>query len=356
MKTLKSVIKWVVAIVAICAALVILANSNGLSVSRTVATVGDVEITEEEYRYHLEAVKLEMLSEAGDVEEKDFWKSEIDGKKASDVAKDRALEEAIRTQIACDKANEEGITLSEEELASAHSLVNADTAEAKKQLKELTKTIGADKYQLSEIAEKAYLSNAYFQSLIEKEGSPVAVDNKTIEEKAKETYARVKHILILSEPEQTTNEDGTEIDLEDYKKDAKKRAEEVLAKALAGENFEGLIELYGEDPGMTSTPDGYIIDENGVSLDESGQMIPEFTKGSFAIKVGEINATLIESSYGWHIIKRYDLPTEGEDYAAFMQKVQGVLMSEKYNEYIDGLGKDIKVEVKENIIKGIKVK
>ena len=46
------------------------------------------------------------------------------------------------------------------------------------------------------------------------------------------------------------------------KEKAKKLAEEVLQKAKDGEDFKKLIEKYGWDPGMESSPDGYYINKN----------------------------------------------------------------------------------------------
>ena len=112
MNALKTTIKWIVAIVVICLAAYFLASINGLSVSRNIASVNGSKLTQAEYKYYLEMTKEQMLAEAGAAATEDFWKTEIDGKKASEVAKERAMDELIRTEIAVQKAKDAGITLS----------------------------------------------------------------------------------------------------------------------------------------------------------------------------------------------------------------------------------------------------
>ncbi len=355
LKTLKSIIKWVVAIVLICAILVLLASVNGLKVSRTVLTVGENNITEAEFKYYLENVKYEMLTDAGidmsdDKAVKEFWKSDIDGKKASDVAKEKTLDDIIKTETAVLKATEAGVKLSDAEYANIKAMLTPETVESMKD------TIGADEDTLESVLEKEALVNAYKTQLSEKEDSPIAPKYEAIEAKTKEDYAQVKHVLILSQPEELVDAEGKEIDAEKYKKDAKAKADEVLKKAVAGEDFEALIKEYGEDPGMESNADGYIIDKDGYTLDGQGQMVSEFTEGTFKVSAGEVNAELVESSYGWHIIKRYEIDTESENYSKIKQTATDALSAEMFEEYINGLKDSTEYTVKENVLKSIKVK
>lgn len=355
MNLFKTIIKWVAAIAIICAAAVFLANINGLSVSRTIATVGENEITEAEYKYYLEMVKQQMISEAGQDAGEDFWKSEIDGKKASDVAKERAMDEAVRTTIAVVKANELGLSLTSDELSAARSVINADDAATKEQVKTLEKSTGADKYMLADIIEKAYMSNKYYQSVAMQDDSPIKAEDEEVKAYSEEKFAVVKHVLIANAP-QASQEGEEAVDSEQYAKDAKAKADEVLKKAVDGDNFEKLIADYGEDPGMETNPDGYIIDETGANIDGSGSMIPEFTKGTFKVKAGEVNPELVESSYGWHIIKRYSLPKDGENAELIKSQATSIAMSEKYNEHLDSFKDSLNIVIKDKIYNKIKVK
>lgn len=352
MNALKTTIKWVAAIAIICAAAYFLASINGLSVSRNIATVNGNELTEAEYKYYLEMTKEQMLTEAGAESAEDFWKTEIDGKKASEVAKERAMDDLIRTEIAVQKAKAAGITLSEEELASARSIFSDTSSAAKEQVKALEDMTGADKFQLGDIMEKLFLSNAYYQSLLAQENVLAKADDAAIAAKVSEDYAAVKHVLIMNTPQ-----DGAEVsDTETYAADAKKKAEEVLAKAVNGENFEKLIEEFGEDPGMEGNLEGYMIDKTGASIDGSGSMIPEFTQGTFAVQEGQVNPALVESSYGWHIIKRYPMPKESQNYKTLLNAAESELSTDAYNAYLDGFKDEMSIEIKEKVYNKIKVK
>jgi len=73
------------------------------------------------------------------------------------------------------------------------------------------------------------------------------------------------------------------------------KAEELLERALAGEDFDTLIQTYGEDPGMITYPDGYTF--------VRGDMVPEFESATIELEIGEISGLVI-SDFGIHIIKR----------------------------------------------------
>lgn len=78
--------------------------------------------------------------------------------------------------------------------------------------------------------------------------------------------------------------------------EALKRAREVHAKALAGEDFESLVKAYTDDPSSA-------INKGDVGNFSAEMMVPEFSKAAFALtKPGEISAP-VESTYGYHIIR-----------------------------------------------------
>ncbi|MBO6141156.1 MAG: peptidylprolyl isomerase [Ruminococcus sp.] len=81
---------------------------------------------------------------------------------------------------------------------------------------------------------------------------------------------------------------------------AKKIAEDVLKKALDGEDFKELIKEYGWDAGMENEDykDGYYIRPQS-------QFVQEFKDAAFSLKENEITKELVENeSYGYFIIKR----------------------------------------------------
>ena len=79
------------------------------------------------------------------------------------------------------------------------------------------------------------------------------------------------------------------------------KAQEVLALAQSGEDFDTLVETYGEDSGMKSEPNktqGYPVCE-GLSRYEQS-----FQDAAMALeKVGDVSAELVRTSYGYHILQ-----------------------------------------------------
>ncbi len=98
-------------------------------------------------------------------------------------------------------------------------------------------------------------------------------------------YVCAKHILISSN--------------EISDSDAKKTADKIYNLAKNGGNFDILIEQYGEDPGMKTSPDGYVF--------TTGEMVEEFEKTAFDLNEGEISKP-VKTQFGYHIIMRMPLP------------------------------------------------
>jgi hypothetical protein len=89
--------------------------------------------------------------------------------------------------------------------------------------------------------------------------------------------------------------------------EARKLAEEILARAKKGEDFEGLVKQYTDD----SAPGIYSMSNNGVTPAAGeyarGRMVPAFGDAGFPLQVGEIGMASYDatkSPYGWHIVKR----------------------------------------------------
>ncbi|HLD60780.1 MAG TPA: peptidylprolyl isomerase [Patescibacteria group bacterium] len=79
------------------------------------------------------------------------------------------------------------------------------------------------------------------------------------------------------------------------------KAEEVLKKLKAGADFAATAKQYGEDGSA----------ENGGDLDffARGTMVPQFEEAAFSLKKGQLKQELVETQYGYHIIKVDDRRT-----------------------------------------------
>jgi peptidyl-prolyl cis-trans isomerase D len=104
--------------------------------------------------------------------------------------------------------------------------------------------------------------------------------NNQIDQFSSPEQVRASHILI---------ETGTD------EAAARKRAEEVLAKARAGEDFAALAKQYSQDE--SNKDQGGDLDFFG-----RGRMVPAFEEAAFALQPGAIS-DLVKTDYGFHVIK-----------------------------------------------------
>jgi peptidyl-prolyl cis-trans isomerase D len=95
---------------------------------------------------------------------------------------------------------------------------------------------------------------------------------------------RASHILLKTE-----GKDEEEV---------RKRAEEVLGRAKAGEDFAALARQYSEDESNAGTG-------GDLNYFPRGAMVPEFEEVAFKLQPGEVS-DLVKTAFGFHIIKVAD--------------------------------------------------
>lgn len=93
-------------------------------------------------------------------------------------------------------------------------------------------------------------------------------------------------------------------------KEKKAKAEQILSRAKAGEDFAKLANENSEDPG-NKDPQGEL--QGGLYKDVTkGRMMPAFEQSALALQPGQIADNLVETPYGYHIIK-LEKKSEGKD-------------------------------------------
>jgi len=131
------------------------------------------------------------------------------------------------------------------------------------------------------------------------------------------------------------------------------KVNDITAKINAGEDFNALIDEFGEDPGMANEPyksDGYMVSAKTTSYDE------DFTVGSMALtKVGEISKP-VYTSFGAHFIKYESDVKAGEiPYDEVKENISKILkeeaMSKRITELVDKWVADSTVEKFDEVIK-----
>lgn len=123
------------------------------------------------------------------------------------------------------------------------------------------------------------------------------------------------------------------------KEEKRTKAEEILNRAKAGEDFAKLASEYSEDPGSK--------DKGGLYEDiTEGAFVPEFEKAVFSLEKGQIYPELVESSFGYHIIKAEDFGenagTDGQKKRTF--DARHILISTMFKDPENPMGRDMPVK------------
>jgi len=139
----------------------------------------------------------------------------------------------------------------------------------------------------------------------------ILADDKTLLEDIPKNFYRATHILIMNDE----GEDPAE---------NKALAEQLLARIKAGEDFDTLKDEYTEDQRVKGNSDGYYFTH--------GQMIQSFENAVKQLEPGEIS-DVVESVYGYHIIRR--LPLEDEYIDKHLEELRDLYMTRVFNEMLE---------------------
>ncbi len=202
------------------------------------------------------------------------------------------------------EAQKRGVVLTQEELDNIAKGIENIKTQYGDDLEESLRLAGFDNIEQFEEVQK--LQKIYQNSYDAFNQDPAAYMKgvKGIEKAMNDDKITAKHVLIQF-PEGVTSESD-----EEAKAETLNRAKEVLEKAKAGEDFDKLIEEYSQDPGQPKA--GYTFANNGT-------MVQSFADAAFKTEVGQIS-DVVETSYGYHIIKRVDRLISFEEYTEFLTK------------------------------------
>ena len=282
--------------------------------------VNNTDMTADEFCYYVSISQSQMLQEAG-VSTSDAYaieqqcNEETDGKKNIDIACDNAVEDAANLLVQYNKAIEMGIEFTEEDQTELNTQIDS--------MKQQTGGEVGYKNQLAmlgttaEAFESLYKKNMIVNKLSEKleEDGTIAIDDAAIKDYITNNYIKAQHILFMTQ-DQTTGEQFDAATIEEKRA----QAQATLDRINAGEDFAALMNELSEDTGLAQYPDGYEFTK--------GEMVPQFEEAAFALEVGAVSG-IVETSYGFHIIKRLPFEVTDEKIAQYSENAKAAAKSEK---------------------------
>lgn len=247
---------------------------------------------------------------SGDYASFDWEQKDADGVKIDDKIKKAAYEEMATKQLLAELAEKNGVTLTDEEVKQGRDSIDEfEKSNGKDALLSNIAAIGLSSEEDYLELYKTVMLNQKIQTDYAANPDKYIEDGVNLEDYSSDSRVSVKHVLIKNTDSKFS--------------DPKATADEVLKKAKSGEDFDALMKEYNEDPGETES--GYTFGK--------GEMVKEFENAAFALKYNEIS-DIVETQYGYHIIKRI----------AGMAELEGYLLSK-----LDG-------KAEEKVMKEISVK
>lgn len=188
-------------------------------------------------------------------------------------------------------ATKEGVTIDDQSVYESYSTIIDKLSESLYMNEEqILKKFKLDKNEILESLRIDYIVTKYLES-----------NSQVSDEEALEYYNnnteefiqyKASHILI-------SNQDRSGNELLDSEKElAKQEALSILDRVNNGESFEELAKKYSED--------GSSSDGGDLGYFEKGDMVENFQKAIEEIEVGELNPNIVETPYGYHIVKKTD--------------------------------------------------
>lgn len=300
---------------------------------KPVAVVNGVEITADDFRKTVATYK-ESISKMYGAE---LWNQEVkDGVKYKDEMKKAILQQMIQEQVIYQEAKKKKLEAKPEEVDKQFKQLKESISKDKEYEKFLKDNNIDDEFLKAQLAKDISIQN--YKNNFDKNTKISEEEMKKYYEENKNNYiddeVKASHILI-STVDSKTNKPVSEA----KKKEAKKKAEEVLKKAKSGEDFAKLAKEYSDDKGSA---------ENGGDLGffSKGEMVPEFEKAAFSMDKDEIS-DLVESQFGYHIIKVTDKKYKEYTFDEVKDNIKQNLLYKKYTEEVNKLTKEAKIEKNE---------
>lgn len=223
-----------------------------------------------------------------------LYHREVSPEKREEFRKE-AIERLIEKELGYQEAKRQGIKVDREKIEERVGEMKKKFP-SEKAFNEALKKNGLTIKKYEEALERELLVEKIFRAEVEEKAKIGDVEVREQYEKNKNKYRelekiKLRHIAIMFDPSKGRED----------KDRAKKKADEILGRAKAGEDFSALASETSEDV--------YKVKGGELGYVHRGRMEPELEKTAFALKTGEIMGP-VETEYGYYVIKLEDRKPE----------------------------------------------
>lgn len=257
-----------------------------------VLTVGESKVTLDEMMYYIYAVESEgnYMEAMYQQYEQSYWDAEFEeGVTMREYTKSFLIDTITMYEVLHDKAMKAGYTISDEEKAEAET--NADkilTNVSEEQLK----VTGFTKENLTKVQEKLILGEKYYKTMLEELNLNKDEIKATVNAADYDEYT-TEYIFT---PLKSYDEAGAVIDADDATKaDLKDKMDKALVQVKAGETFANI-----------ATADSGLQASTLVFLNGDANTEVAYQEAAMKLKNNEYTDSVIETDYGFYIIKMVD--------------------------------------------------
>lgn len=276
------------------------------------------------YADAVKMMKRAMQAQGATEEQAEALIAQMAGRAIPQIAEQMIVTLAIK-----DAATKAGIKCEESDVASAIS--NITSRLEGKTLDAYIEEVGADKEEMMKELREGILINKLFEQLTQgceaSEKEIKAFYDENPEYFEKEESVRASHILI--KVDDMTDEAAKNL--------AKEKAAELLKKVREGADFAALAKENSDCPSSAKGGD--------LGFFGKGQMVKPFEDVAFGLETNQVS-DLVETRFGWHIIKTTERNDGGKDaFEDVQEQISQYLKQQKAGEIVSDYVDSIKAKI-----------
>lgn len=262
-----------------------------------------------------------------------------EGKEQANEIRLSALDNMVKSKALLKAAKDAGIKVKDDEIDTELEKITQQVG-SKENLEEAVKNMGLT---MDEFKKNNVEPNIYINKLVEKQVEENSPSDKELEKKL--PLYNAEHILYS-----TMDETGQAITDDAVKEKVKAEAQALVDEINAGTvSFDDKFKEISENTeGVKTSGDTKLVAEK---LDDfiGEDMVKEFTEGIKDMKAGDVKAELIESQFGYHIVKLNNKTEKLEDVDKdivknLKSKIGAAAFQGKQEEFINDQVEKAKVE------------